>query len=1305
MLEVACAVCGAVYRFPRIDIPVGGKTVACAKCKARIVVQPPPPPPPMIGGTGDVIDLGRDQDLIDMPREGQEVVDLPAPKLLPSVGPDREIVDLPAPRLLPRTQTEPLTLDNIDLLAPVGPTRSRPPAPPPLIPPPAAPPLIPPPPSEAQTIPRPRGAAGAIPDLPAPKRSSEPVRPSFTVPAIAPPTFGVPPPPTPAPAPAPTSAARGTDPADLPDLPAPKYGGPARDLFDDLPSRGPSLADLPTPKRASTPAAAPQPAPAAAPPADITDLPAPKGFFEDLPRPAANQDPRGSSDLPAPKGFFDDLPQPAGPGRPDLPAPKGFFDDLPQAATQARSDLPAPKGFFDDLPQPGHSATGVELPSPREFFDEASQHSRGPRPEHDLGGHHGLPDPVATGAPPLDLGEDGLSGLDLPDAPPMIPATRTGVVSFSNSAPGEQPRNPAKAGGLNELDLAAPARRDSPSQPIQVRADAAPRISRRKLKKVAAIAAIALALGGTGGYLMYDRWQTKKARAAAIEHSLADAHRALLAGDPSHWGKALGAAKDVLARSPKHPEALATAALAQLAGYYDQGTNRDGRVKAGRALLEQARLASARGPTMTKALAIDTLIEGDGKAAITRLTPLAASDPEALLYLGWAQLAAERWDEAGATFDKTIAKTPGRKLVATYGKAQALLGKGDVEAARAAFLAVIALDANHVGAQVGLAAAMPAADFLKQETELLAILQRPKLDTVDPRVRAQAWRLAGNDARSAGRLDAARERYRKALELVTDDVATLIAGAALELRDGKLDVAATDIERALTRAPDDVDANLVKIELDITNLQLNAAEARLKTLRDRQPPIVNLVQRGQIEILDGHRLATGHDINGAIASYRKARDILGTDNIAPTIAASTLLGRLAAEADKAGKTDQATKLRAQATAELAVLSDAATADPTLAVTLGVAYADAGGLVDAERWLRGAVAARPGDVEARFQLAEVLRKAGKTDEAIESLKEAFALAPSRVDLGVGLARAYEAAGRDVEAGDVYETMLKGDDIPDLAEKISIDVRARAGRYFARIDKKDRAGAQGAAILKVEPDSATGHFLAGEGLLHAGKAVDARQEMQRAFDRDPDPQFADGLGRAQEQIFKEANDTAARDEALRAYLAASAKAPAMLHPLAAAGRLYLHRREFGKAIDTLKQAYALSATAEIAGDIGMSYFELKDRREALHWLEIARKGAPPAETIYVLARLYGDLNRGADQAAMLTRATDEGEKAEPKPSKFDWLDDAYLQLAELQDARNNLTAACRAYANYISRGPSDPGKLNVARSAYNLLKPHC
>src|SRR5690349_14976271 len=70
MREVACAVCGAVYRFAPADIPPAGKTLTCAKCKARVVV-PGSGAPAMAGGAGDVIDLA----------------DLPAARRIPAPPP------------------------------------------------------------------------------------------------------------------------------------------------------------------------------------------------------------------------------------------------------------------------------------------------------------------------------------------------------------------------------------------------------------------------------------------------------------------------------------------------------------------------------------------------------------------------------------------------------------------------------------------------------------------------------------------------------------------------------------------------------------------------------------------------------------------------------------------------------------------------------------------------------------------------------------------------------------------------------------------------------------------------------------------------------------------------------------------------------------------------------------------------------------------------------------------------------------------------------------------------------------------
>src|SRR5262249_51992433 len=115
------------------------------------------------------------------------------------------------------------------------------------------------------------------------------------------------------------------------------------------------------------------------------DVPAPLGFFDDLPQPA-----RGGPGLPAPLGFFDDLPQAKSPTAPpaNLPAPLGFFDDLPQAKPGGGPQPPAPLGFFDDLPQKKSDPTRksfydnlpqdapLDISKPHGLFDDLPQPNR-----------------------------------------------------------------------------------------------------------------------------------------------------------------------------------------------------------------------------------------------------------------------------------------------------------------------------------------------------------------------------------------------------------------------------------------------------------------------------------------------------------------------------------------------------------------------------------------------------------------------------------------------------------------------------------------------------------------------------------------------------------------------------------------------------------------------------------------------------------------------------------------------------------------------------------------------------------------
>ena len=1359
MKEVACAVCGAVYRFAPADIPPAGKTLTCAKCKARVVV-PGSDAPAMAGGKGDVIDLA----------------DLPGPRRVaaPAAPPPRSgnTIDLPMPSLstadlgleLPppkRGGGDPLTLDSIDLLAPVGPS-ARPPAP-------AGPPAVGDPIDlpggglsdlrvpELSDLPAPKRAP-ELSDLPAPKRAPElsdlpaPKRPPVpSMPSVPPrPGAAVRPPVTPPgrPGATPIAAPTPTPPALFDDLPAPR--GPA---IGDLPApkRAPDVSDLPTPKRA--PDVSDLPTPKRAP--DVSDLPAPKrpSDVSDLPTPKGPP----TQDV-APKGFFADLPQPksATPSAPPTQdiAPKGFFADLPQpkGATTSSQDV-APKGFFEDLPVPKHGSSGsIELesrlpapppaPMPTAATSAAAAAAKAPRAptldldgldlappssagelelepavasarQVDADGNIELPRTTTTTPPPLELGgdADALSGLDL--ASPSTGPARGGVVSFkSTSGPGggdlagdldlAGPAGPPRGGtaglatagargGAAETDASAGKKKKK--KPV---AEAKPGLS-RKMQRVLLVAALVLAGAGAGGYFMFQRYQAKQQRAADVRAAIDTARRAMSDGNKNGWQRALSSARQVIALDKRNPEGLGLAAQALLAGYLDEGTQRDARVNEAQKHLAAVPGGAGRVPEVERAIALNLILEGNPDAAITRLRPLAdRKDGDAILFLGWAHLAAGQWDEAIAAFQASAAATPRRPIPARYGLARAQLGKGDRTAARATFLEVIALDKDHVGALVGEAEAMPANEFVQQETALLAILQRKGIEAADPRVVARAWTIAGDDARRAGRLDQARGYYRKAITLQPAAIDTLVSSAALELRDGKLDDAAQAIQKALAVAPDDVAANLVAAELDIKRGTMADAAQRLAALETRTPPLAG-PQLGRLHLLQGRRFEAEEKYDGALGAYEQAGTVLGEDDVEPAIATAMVLGRMARAARAAKNEARAAELEARASERLGRLSAAAEQDPALAVTLGVAYLAAGSPRESETWLRKSLAKRPADVEATYQLAEALRRQGKQDEALATLLKAYDLEPQRIDLGVELARGFEAAGRDADASSLYKKLV-------ATPGVSIDVRVRAGRFFARTGDMDATRQQAEEILAVEPGNAAGLFLRAEGLLSDGHADDARRLYQQASETENEAQYFDGLGRACEQLAAKSGDTARRDEALRAYILASEKDPKMLNPRLGRGRLHMQRLEHGKALEACQEALALApGEASIPHCIGMSYAALGDKGKAVDWLTRAVRIKAMGDAYNQLGIIYYEMgDKAAAAAGALARATELGLAQEKNTGQaVEWLTQAYWMLGDVEGLRGGRRREqCRAWLAYLERNPTNKVQADeVRRQTYD------
>lgn len=1354
MVEVTCDKCGTPHRFEDADVPPSGKVVACKSCGSSVTVMPPaaaamgmktparkatsmglgggarlpagagsrPPPPtparkpaspdlatgPALsafdsdaperaGDTGDVIDLGPGGALdgAAKPARPSPLADArgtPRPTPEPrSPLADADIPDLPAPRKGPEE-----TSDLIDLPAPVD---------------------------DISDLPAPRGGSDFFADSGVELRGDDDI---IDLPAPV---------------------------DDISDLPAPKQGSAGTtDFFAD------SVIDLPAPID------------------DISDLPAPKGMHEvsDLPRPSGAASGKEVTDLPRPVGpasrnDVSDLSRPVGPTSQtssDLPAPKGFFDDVPPPGSGAGSsssvDLPAPKGFFDDAPAPKRPSA----PSAGGLFDDVAPPSTVGAASLDLDDLELAPPSSGGGAEPLDLATDalelepspgagggggagmldlggGLGGdlggsldLEVPGssgAPPSLeldapPAARSSggdygnldlpgddggdddIVSFkpaSKSAPRKEAaslelarpsRSPARFApdddATIELDSAAApdvaaraagaptkaARETARAEREQASEEAKRKAARRQ--RIVAIAALGVVLAGAGGYVGYQRWQEGQERAAVIERSVNKARQALRAGDPGHWNKAAQAAERALKAAPNDPAAAGLAVQAYYAGLIDEGTNATARRAKGDALSRRITSESLQGPEITKAEALRAIVDGLPGRAVELLQGVlrtSKNDPDALLYLGWAYAGLENWPEAAAAFQRAADASPGRKAPAVYGLARAQLALGDRAAARENFRKVIVeLDQkNHIGALVGAAQASETTQFGQRENEYLAILRRKDIEQADPRAVALAYALAGDEALRAGRTDEARRRFDEALERDSGNVIALIGKAKAALRAGQLAEAREKLESLLQQRPGHPDATLTLAEVAAAQGQASEAQTLADSIIAGESPLITDTARARAHLIRGEVLAADEaQREGAIADYEQARNLAGENDIGieATIALAELYTGMGPDGSR------------QALELLQPIEQRASGDPALAVTLGVAYLSAGDGVAAEAWFRKALEARPDDIEARFQLGKALLAQGRTDEAVATMRETYEADPGREDIGLRLAIVYEELERDQEAGALYGQLL-------ARKEPAINVRARAGRFYARTGAADKAGELGEAILAEQPNHATGLYLRGEGAYGRGDFEAALRDFQQAVALDQAAQYLDAQGRAFEALNRP-------EDAMRAYTRANEQDPTYLSPLMGRARMHIMRTEYHKAIELLEKAAAAADTssaqkAEIHTNLGLAYQRKGDKLEAVGQYRTALRHADDdALTWYRLGEAYYDLGRAADAAAALTRAT--GLAADDA----EWLTEAWRKLAYAQRNRDP-RAAIRAFEEYLARDPSG-AEAKDARSLLRGLK---
>jgi tetratricopeptide (TPR) repeat protein len=280
-----------------------------------------------------------------------------------------------------------------------------------------------------------------------------------------------------------------------------------------------------------------------------------------------------------------------------------------------------------------------------------------------------------------------------------------------------------------------------------------------------------------------------------------------------------------------------------------------------------------------------------------------------------------------------------------------------------------------------------------------------------------------------------------------------------------------------------------------------------------------------------------------------------------------------------------------------------------------------------------------------------------------MRKAHEAMPTREDLGVRLALAYEQRKLDAEAGPLYDRLLK-------ANEPSLNVRSRAGRFFARTGRRADAIAQGEAIFKANPLHPAGLYLLGEKFYWSGKFNEALDRFHEAIRLDPDPQYQEALGRACVELQK-------YDEATRAFGMAIEAAPEFIAPRLGRAKIHLLQREYSKAIEELEATKKLAPNdAGVWRDIGKAYLVMLKAAPAVRELEHAILLDPnDAEAHFILGKAYYDLDRPGPATDQLSRAIGLIKGDVP------WMADAHLALGYAARAAKRCAVAIDAFRQYL------------------------
>jgi tetratricopeptide (TPR) repeat protein len=306
----------------------------------------------------------------------------------------------------------------------------------------------------------------------------------------------------------------------------------------------------------------------------------------------------------------------------------------------------------------------------------------------------------------------------------------------------------------------------------------------------------------------------------------------------------------------------------------------------------------------------------------------------------------------------------------------------------------------------------------------------------------------------------------------------------------------------------------------------------------------------------------------------------------------------------------------------------ARADLEKAVRLRPDYAPSWGLLGnvlaaleepaaAERAYRRALQLAP-SAQVHYNLALLLQKSGRGEEAIARYRQALALQPAFAQAHNNLANVLKAAGRHEEALAHYAEAVRAD--PALADACSNYGAAlrEAGRFEAAIPLLERA-------IAIRPDSAGALNNLGMAYHECRRDAEAVRCYRRALELRPEMHEArNNLGNALAAMGDEA-------EAIATYRATIAMAPQEPDAYSNLGVILQERGEVEEAIASYRRALALEPDhADALTNIGYLLQEQGRLGEAVDYysraLEANPRSARAGYNLGLALIVRGDLERG-------------------------------------------------------------------------------